>query len=91
MKDSIEMFREVFDNSDIVKQWEERGFDHVGTIFSGNEYDIAFPMNGGIAITKTTYVRTIEFDKEMLDLIYKTKQYIINLADVCDVLFGKVD
>ena len=91
MKDSIEMFREVFDNSDIVKQWEERGFDHVGTIFSGDEYDIAFPMNGGIAITKTTYVRTIEFDKEMLDLIYKTKQYIINLADVCDVLFGKVD
>ena len=91
MKDPVEMFREVFDNSDIVKQWEERGFDHVGTIFSGDEYDIAFPMDGGVAITKTTYVRTIEFNKEMLDLIYKTKQYIINLADVCDVLCGKID
>jgi hypothetical protein len=91
MKDPVEMFREVFDNSNTVKQWEERGFDHVGTIFSGYEYDIAFPMDRGVAITKTTYLRTIEFDQEMLDLIYKTKQYIINLDSVCEALFGKVD
>lgn len=91
MKDPVEMFREVFDNSDIVKQWEERGFDHVGTIFSGSEYDIAFPMNSGIVITKTTYLRSIEFDKEMLDLIYETKQYIVNFAATCDALCGKID
>ena len=89
MKDPVEMFREVFDNSDIVKQWEAKGFDHVGTIFSGNDYDIAFPMNSGVVITN--YLRTIEFDKEMLDLIYETKQYIINLAATCDALCGKID
>lgn len=91
MKDQIEMFREVFDNSGIVKEWEKRGFDHVGTIFDCNEYEIAFPMDSGVVITKTTALRTIEFGQEMLDLIYKTKQYIINLASVCDALFDKVD
>lgn len=91
MQDSNEMFRKVFDNSDIVKQWEERGFDHVGTIFCGKEYDISFPMDSGIIITKTTYLRTLEFDMEMLDLIYKTKQYILNLAATCNALCGKVD
>lgn len=91
MKDPVEMFRVVFDNSDIVKQWEERGFDHVGTIFNGNDYDIAFPMNSGVVITKTNYLRSIEFDKEMLDLIYETKQYIVNLAATCDALCGKID
>ncbi len=89
MKDSIEMFREVFDNSDIVKQWEEKGFDHVGTIFSNSDYDIAFPMNSGVVITNR--LRTIEFDKETLNLIYETKQYIVNLAATCDALCGKID
>ena len=37
----IIMFTKVFDNSDIVKQWKERGFEHIGTIFLGNDYDIA--------------------------------------------------
>lgn len=91
MQDSNEMFRKVFDNSDIVKRWEERGFDNVGTIFCSDDYDIAFPMNSGVIITKTTYLRTIEFDKEMLDLIYETKQYIVNLAATCDVLCSKID
>ena len=91
MQDSNEMFRKVFDSSDIVKQWEERGFDHVGTIFCGKEYDISFPMDSGVVITKTTYLRTLEFDMEVLDLIYKTKQYILNLAATCNALCGKVD
>lgn len=91
MKDPNEMFRAVFDNSDIVEQWEEKGFVHVGTIFSNGDYDISFPMNSGVVISKTTTLRTIEFGQEMLDLIYKTKQYIINLASICDVLCGKID
>lgn len=89
MQDPVEMFRAVFDNSDIVKQWEEKGFDHVGTIFSNGDYDIAFPMNSGVTITN--HLRTIEFDKEMLDLIYETKQYIVNLTATCDALCGKID
>ena len=91
MRDSKEMFREIFDNSDIVKQWEERGFDHIGTIFFGNDYDIAFPMNSGIIISKTTYLRDIEFDMEMLNLIQETKEYIVNLAATCDALCGEID
>ena len=91
MRDSKEMFREIFDNSDIVKQWKERGFEHIGTMFFGNDYDIAFPMNSGIIISKTTYLRDIEFDIEMLNLIYKTKQYIRDLAATCDGLCDKVD
>ncbi len=91
MKDPVEMFRAVFDNSNIVKRWEAKGFDHVGTIFCGNEYDIEFPMDSGVAITKTTRLRTIEFDKEMLDLIYETKQYIISLDATCNALCGKID
>lgn len=91
MQDSNEMFRKVFDNSDIVKQWKERGFEHIGTIFLGNDYDIAFPMDSGMIISKTTYLRNIEFDMEMLDLIYKTKQYIRDLVATCDALCGKVD
>ena len=89
MQDSNEMFRKVFDNSDIVKRWEERGFDHVGTIFCGKDYDIAFPMNSGVIISKTTYLRTLEFDMEMLNLFYETKQYIVNLAATCDALCGE--
>ena len=91
MQDSNEMFRKVFDNSDIVKQWKERGFEHIGTIFLGIDYDIAFPMDSGIIISKTTYLRNIEFDMEMLDLIYKTKQYIRDLAATCNALGDKVD
>ena len=91
MKDPNEIFRKVFNNSDIVKQWEEKGFDHVGTIFSNSEYDILFPMDSGVIISKTTTLRTIEFDKEMLYLIYETKQYIISLAATCDALCGKID
>ena len=33
----------------------------------------------------------IEFDMEMLDLIYKTKQYIRDLAATCNASCGKVD
>ena len=91
MQDSKDMFTKVFDNSDIVKQWKERGFEHIGTIFLGNDYDIAFPMDSGMIISKTTYLRNIEFDMEMLDLIYKTKQYIRDLAATCNALCGKVD
>ena len=91
MQDSNEMFTKVFDSSDIVKQWKERGFEHIGTIFLGIDYDIAFPMDSGIIISKTTYLRNIEFDMEMLDLIYKTKQYIRDLTATCNALCGKVD
>ena len=91
MRDSKEMFSEVFDNSDIVKQWKERGFDHIGTMFLGNDYDIAFPMDSGIIISKTTYLRNIEFDMEMLNLIQETKEYIVNLAATCDALCGEID
>ena len=91
MRDSKEMFSEIFDNSYIVEKWKERGFDHIGTMFLGNDYDIAFPMDSGMIISKTTYLRNIEFDMEMLDLIYKTKQYIRDLAATCHALCDKVD
>ena len=91
MRDSKEMFSEIFDNSDIVKQWEERGFEHIGTMFLGSDYDIAFPMDSGIIISKTTYLRNIEFDMEMLNLIQETKEYIINLAATCDALCSEID
>lgn len=91
MRDHQEMFSKIFDNSDIVKQWKEKGFDHIGAIFLGNDYDIAFPMDSGIIISKTTYLRNIEFDMEMLNLIQETKEYIINLAATCDALCSEID
>ena len=91
MQDSKEMFTEILDNSDIVKQWKERGFEHIGTMFLGNDYDIAFPMDSGIIISNTTYLRNIEFDMEMLNLIQETKEYIINLAATCDALCSEID
>ena len=77
--DSIKKFRNIFDNSDIVKSWEAKGFDHVGTIFVGPEYTIGFPMDGGFVLEKVTYLREIKFDMDMLELIYNTKKYIIDL------------
>ena len=91
MQDSNKMFTKVFVFIVIVKQWKERGFEHIGTIFLGNDYDIAFPMDSGMIISKTTYLRNIEFDMEMLDLIYKTKQYIRDLSATCHALCDKVD
>lgn len=91
MKDPIEMFREVFDDSGIVKEWEEKGFVHVGTIFSNDDYDISFPMDSGVIISKTTSLRTIEFDMDMLNLIYETKRFIIGLHDTCEALCSKID
>ncbi len=91
MKDPVEMFRAVFDNSDIVKRWEAKGFDHVGTIFCGNEYDIRFPKNSGIIIEPNTYLSNIEIDIDMLNLIYETKQYIVNLDATCNALCSKID
>lgn len=91
MRDSKEMFSEIFDNSDIVEQWKKRGFEHIGTMFLGSDYDIAFPMDSGIIISKTTYLRNIEFDMEMLNLIQETKEYIINLAATCDALCSEID
>ncbi len=87
--DKIEIFEKVFDNSEIVRRWEEKGFDHTGTLFSGEEYNIAFPMNGGIEIIKTTYIRTIKFDLDMLNLIHDTKDYIIKLKNVVEALYDR--
>jgi len=87
--DDVEIFRKVFDNSEIVRRWEEKGFDHVGTIFCGDEYDITFPMDGGIEITKSTRMRTITFDLDMLNLIHDTKDYIIKLDAVVEALYDR--
>ena len=77
--DSIEKFRDIFDNSDIVKSWEAKGFDHVGTIFIGPEYTISFPMNGGFELEQVADLREIKFDMDMLELIYNTKKYITDI------------
>lgn len=79
MEEIIEEFRQIFDNSDIVKKWKEKGYDHIGTMFFGEEYDISFPMDGGVVIKKIAYLRDIKLDLEMLELIYNTKKYITEL------------
>lgn len=79
MEDKIEKFQEIFNTSDIVKRWEAKGFDHVGTIFCGEKFDILFPMDGGIKLQHYHPSREISIDLEMLELIYETKKYILEL------------
>lgn len=93
MQDSNEMFRKVFDNSDIVKRWEERGFDNVGTIFNQTEGNMTISFNienNSVEIdVPSMFIGRVRILGEMLDLIYETRQYIINLAATCDALCGK--
>lgn len=95
MQDSNEMFRKVFDNSDIVKKWEEIGFDHVGTIFSQTEGGIIISFdveNDNVEIdSPSMFIKRVRIIGKMLDLIYETRQYIINLAATCDALCSKID